>query len=98
MISRYSARNSDMRDFLILCVSRSIVRRASVTALAVGTLLIIINHGDVLLTGQVDASRLFKMVLTVLVPYIVSTVSSASTIKSLRKERAELDQPASTDR
>lgn len=75
-----------MRDFLMLCVSRSIVRRAGFTALLVGTGLIIINHGDVLLTGQVDASRLFKMILTVLVPYVVSTVSSASTILSMRKE------------
>ena len=87
-----------MRDFLILCFSRSIVRRASFTALVVGTVLIIINHGDVLLTGQVDASRLFKMILTVLVPYMVSTISSASTIWSMRKEQAELDQAASTDR
>ena len=88
----------DMRDFLLLCVSRSIVRRASLTALTVGTVLIIINHGDVLLTGRVDANRLFKMILTVLVPYVVSTVSSASTIRSLRKERAELDRDVSTDR
>ena len=88
----------DMRDFLMLCASRSIVRRASFTALVVGTVLILINHGDVLLTGRVDADRLFKMILTVLVPYMVSTVSSASTIQSLRKERAGLDQPASTDR
>lgn len=82
----------------MLCVSRSIVRRASFTAFVVGTVLIIINHGDVLLTGQIDASRLFKMILTVLVPYVVSTVSSASTIRSMRKVHAELSQAASTDR
>jgi fructose-specific phosphotransferase system IIC component len=87
-----------MRDFLILCVSRSIVRRAGFTALMVGTVLIIINHGDVLLTGQVDASRLFKMILTVLVPYIVSTVSSVSTIRSMRREQAELNRAASAER
>lgn len=87
-----------MREFLMLCVSRNIVRRASFTALVVGTVLIVINHGDVLLTGQVDASRLFKMILTGFVPYVVSTVSSASTIRSLRNEQAELGRAASKDK
>jgi hypothetical protein len=35
-----------------------------------------------------DANRLFKIVLTVLVPYAVSTVSSASTILGIRRENA----------
>jgi hypothetical protein len=87
-----------MRDFLILSVSKDIVRRAGLTALVVGTVLIVINHGDVLLTGRIDASRLFKMILTVLVPYLVSTVSSVSTIRSLRKEHAELSQTVSANR
>jgi hypothetical protein len=36
------------------------------------------------ISGQVGANRLFKIILTALVPYIVSTVSSASTILSMR--------------
>lgn len=75
-----------MRDFVLLCFSRNIVRRAGFTALIVGAVLTAINHGDALLSGQVDGARLLKIVLTVTVPYLVSTVSSVSTILSMRKQ------------
>lgn len=42
----------------------------------VGTLLITINHGDAILAGDVNRGRLVKMMLTVLVPYLVSTFST----------------------
>jgi hypothetical protein len=61
------------------------VRRASYSALIVGTVLILINHGDALLRGHLDAARLFQMVLTMLVPYVVSTVSSVITILELNR-------------
>ncbi len=77
-----------MKEFLAVCFTKRIVKRASVTALVVGAILIAINHGDALLSRQVDASRLFKIILTVFVPYIVSTVSSASTILSMREEKS----------
>lgn len=66
---------------------KGIIKRAGLTTLVVGAMLILINHGDALLSGQVDVNRLFKIILTVFVPYIVSTVSSASTILSMRKEQ-----------
>jgi hypothetical protein len=75
-----------MRDFLLLCFSRSVVRRASITALVVGAILVGINHGDALLRGQIDTIRFFKIILTIFVPYIVSTVSSVSTMRSMRKQ------------
>ncbi len=76
-----------MREFLALCFTKRIVKRASVTALVVGAILIAINHGDAILSGHVDANRLFKIILTVFVPYLVSTVSSTSTILSMKKEQ-----------
>lgn len=81
-----------MKEFLALCFTRRIVKRASVTALAVGAILIVINHGDALLSGQVDINRLFKIILTVFVPYIVSTVSSASSILSIRGDQPQSGQ------
>ena len=75
-----------MRKFIALCFTKGIAKRASITALIVGAILIAINHGDALLKGQLDNDRLFKIVLTLFVPYIVSTVSSVSTILSMRKE------------
>lgn len=82
----HHAKDFEMKEFLVLCFTKNIVKRASVTALVVGAILIVINQGDALLSGQVNANLLFKIILTVLVPYTVSTVSSASTILSLRGE------------
>ena len=74
-----------MKSFFNLCFTPSIVRRALLTALVVGAILIAINHGDAILRGQMTADRWWKAALTVLVPYLVSTVSSASTILSLQR-------------
>lgn len=58
------------------------MRRALRTMAVVGTILIAINHGDALLHGQIDATRLFKIGLTLLVPYGVSTTSSVAALRS----------------
>ncbi len=52
------------------------VRRAMMYAVVVGAILITINQGDAILSGDVDARRMTKMGLTILVPYLVSTLSS----------------------
>ena len=54
------------------------------SALIVGTVLILINHGDAILQGDMDRERALRMCLTVIVPYVVSTVSSVSTLLSVR--------------
>ena len=51
-------------------------------AIVVGAILIAINHGDALLAGQLDGGRLFRMALTVLVPYAVSTLSSVEAMRN----------------
>jgi hypothetical protein len=53
----------------------------------VGAVLITINHGDAIIKGDISLDRLLKMGLTVVVPYIVSTVSSVSTILSLPADK-----------
>ena len=58
----------------------SVVRRAIGYAVVVGAVLILINHGDAIAAGRLDAGRALKMALTVLVPYCVSTASSVSAI------------------
>lgn len=75
-----------MSSVIALCFSRTVIRRAAYSALVVGSILIIINHSDVLMRGEFGYFRLFQMVLTMIVPYIVSTVSSVTTIMELRKE------------
>ena len=74
---------SSFANWLHLAAHPATVRRAFITALIVGTLLIAINHGPAILHGEVTRARLVQMCLTVLVPYTVSTVSSVSTRREL---------------
>lgn len=71
------------RHWLRLAARPSVMRRALRTAALIGSLLIVINHGDALLHGQVDALRALKMGLTVMVPYLVSTSSSVAALREL---------------
>jgi len=66
---------------LELALRPSVVRRALKIAAVVGTVLILINHGDALLAGDLSPWRLFKMGLTVVVPYMVSTISSVEAMR-----------------
>ncbi len=63
-------------------VTRSdVVQRALKSALIVGIILIAINHGDALMAAEIDGRSLAKMLLTLLVPYCVSTYSSVKAIQ-----------------
>jgi hypothetical protein len=73
-----------MSEWLRLARDPSVVRRALRTMAIVGTILIAINHGEALLRGDVDGMRVFRMLLTLFVPYAVSTTSSVAALRSLR--------------
>lgn len=68
--------------FWQIAVRRDVVVRAAKTAVVVGFVLIAINHGDAVLSGELDAERLARMLLTLLVPYSVSTYSSVRAIQA----------------
>lgn len=76
-----------MRETLRLARQPAIVRRALKYALVVGTILLGINHGDALLRGEVNRARALRMALTVLVPYVVSTLSSVGAIRQLSQAK-----------
>ena len=76
---------SGIGRWLAVARERAVVLRACKFALVVGTVLIAINHGDALLHGELDTRRLLKMGLTVLVPYVVSTLSSVGATLALRE-------------
>lgn len=63
-----------------IAFSRPVVLRALRYAVVVGTLLIAINHGDAILRGDITPGRLLRMLLTALVPYAVSTLSSVEAL------------------
>ncbi len=70
-----------MGDWLRVAFQRSVLRRGLLYAGVVGAVLVGINHGDAILHGDVDRRRLLKIALTIAVPYLVSTFSSAAAIR-----------------
>jgi hypothetical protein len=57
-------------------------------AAIVGPILIAINHGDAILRGDMSLPRFGRMLLTILVPYTVSTISSVAAIREQRRSAA----------
>jgi len=74
----------NLQTWLRLASYPATVRRARITSLIVGTILVAINHGPALVAGQLTGERLFQIFLTFLVPYTVSTVSSVATRYEMR--------------
>lgn len=66
-----------------LACTHSVVIRGLKYAAVVGAVLVSINHGDAILRGDWSAGRLIKIVLTILVPYCVSVLSSVGAMRQL---------------
>ena len=79
----------ESKGWLSAAVEPTVVRRALGYAVVVGAILILINHGDALLTGNINGGKLAQMGLTVIVPYAVSTLSSIGATRSQRQEKDE---------
>jgi hypothetical protein len=77
--------NSSSEGWFRMATRWSVVRRALCYAVIVGAILITINHADAILAGTVDAGRMWKMALTVLVPYCVSTLSSVGALRAAER-------------
>ena len=69
-----------MKRWFELALSRIIVRRSLRVGLVVGTLLTVINQGDVLLSGAISAEVVAKILLTYCVPYAVSTYAGVGAL------------------
>jgi len=70
------------KHFFVIARSRVVVVSAIKVALFVGTMLALINHGDKIMALSLSAHDWFKVGLTYLVPYGVSTWSAVKAIKS----------------
>ena len=62
------------KTFVSLAVSDGTPRKAFLTACVVGTVLMLINHGDVIVRGEFPS--LIKISLTYCVPFCVTTWGS----------------------
>ncbi|MFG0245349.1 MAG: nitrate/nitrite transporter NrtS [Phycisphaerales bacterium JB052] len=75
-------------SWFALAIQPTVIRRGLMYAVIVGAVLITINHGDALLRGELTQGRLLKMALTVMVPYVVSTLSSVGAIRTKSRPMA----------
>lgn len=69
-----------MREWCRLACQPSVVKRGLKFAVVVGAVLIAINHSDAIIRGDLHTSNYLKMGLTVIVPYVVSVLSSVGTM------------------
>lgn len=68
-------------SLLSVALRPDVVRRALGYAVGVGAVLVAINHGDAIWRGDVSSATLVKILLTVCVPYCVSTASSVAALR-----------------
>jgi len=86
-----------MKRHIRTALRPEVIRTAMRFALIVGPILVMINHGDVILAGQMDMMAWLKSMLTMIVPYTVSTLSSISAYHSCQVVCDGEDQVDGTD-
>ncbi len=70
-----------MPDWIDIALRPDVLARSLRIALVVGTVLALINHGDRILSGSLDASALARIALTYLVPFVVATWSAVQALR-----------------
>ena len=78
-----------MKEWLSIAKRRDVVVRGIKVGLIVGTILMAINHGDVILNGQIDSSAFWKISLTYLVPFCVSTYAGVEAILRQKNQNSD---------
>ncbi len=69
------------RAWIRAASERSVLRRALVSCVLVGVVLTVVNHGPQLARGELSAGLLAQVALTLLVPFVVSIVSSVAAVR-----------------
>ena len=67
-----------MTNWLRTAIRKDIVIRGIKVGVVVGTILTAINQGDLILAGTLEPASAWKIPMTYLVPYLVSTYASVS--------------------
>jgi hypothetical protein len=62
--------------WLQIATRPDIIKRSVKISLTVGTFLAVLNHGDKLVTADINVLDVFKIITTYFVPFCVSTYSS----------------------
>jgi hypothetical protein len=75
-----------VRQWLELAWRQDVRNRALKVAALVGTILMLINQGDLLLAGGLTADIAIKILLTYCVPYCVSTYAGVEALRDRSTE------------
>ncbi len=70
---------SKFAKWFLIAISPSVMKRSAYYAIVVGFLLILINHGPCILNDMYSLECFLQSLLTVIVPFIVVTLSSVQT-------------------
>ncbi|MBF8289467.1 MAG: Guanylate cyclase protein [Chloroflexi bacterium] len=71
-----------------IAADRSVLVRATLTSLGVGTLLTLVNHGDRIQAGTMGAGAALPIAVTYVVPFLVSLGSSVIALRLERRSSA----------
>ena len=66
--------------YLALAIQPSIIARGLKFSVIVGSILVLINHGDTIFTSGITSTQWLQIALTYLVPYLVSSLSSVQAL------------------
>jgi len=80
----------DLKYAASVFFSRKVAKRSFTIAVIVGTILAFINHGDVIVSGNLTPTFWIKMIATCLVPYTVSSVTAV--LAALEQRKATLQE------
>ncbi len=69
-----------MANWIAIALRTDVFLRSIQVAAIVGTILVGINQGDAILNGEFTPELAWKVPMTYLVPYLVSTYASVSSI------------------
>ncbi|MEM7282512.1 MAG: nitrate/nitrite transporter NrtS [Pseudomonadota bacterium] len=69
-----------MKTWVLTAVKRDVIVRSGKVALLVGSILVLINQGDTIVGGHWSPELMWKIPLTYVVPYGVSTYASVAAI------------------
>ena len=84
-----------MKEWLTVAFDREVVVRGLKVSQMVGTILVAINQGDAIIGGNLPAAAAWKIPLTYLVTYYVSTYAGVSAIMAFRDKNT--DSPATSN-
>lgn len=85
-ISSAPTSSATRSSFLAIAKRPSIVKRSLIIAVIVGTVLNVINQGDVVMGSA--TFNLFKCLLTYVVPYCVATYGAVSALQAQQRQQS----------